>query len=382
MILEMHCHTAEHSSCSNVSAADLVQHNFDLGLHGTVLTDHHYLWTQEEIGRSRPNLKVSDYYLILSGQEVATPELGDVLVYGADVSIEKGTSLESIRKNFPNAAIIWAHPYRHENIPPCDKLFYPLINGIEIFSSNHTVAESSRGLRDWHNLRFTAIAGTDSHALSYAGLYPTIFDHPVSTVTELAGEIRAGRCRPFLEEIPHSGTSSTRVTEITVGTGKSGDIREKYVIKRHKNLQAWHSAARTTHIMDEISRHGFEKGRFRVPKPMGNDRESLTIIPLLRSQYLQSRPVIAIRLSNWPPISASIPIGCVAPSRNSIDRLTLLSLISQRKTENRPSVSIPRNPTGPSRGFSSLPRLRRSLRHYLHIRGTADRSEMPGAIQR
>ncbi len=181
MILEMHCHTAEHSGCSSVSAADIVQHNFDIGLQGTVLTDHHYLWPQEEIEELRRKLKVPDYYLILSGQEVATPELGDVLVYGADVSIEKGTSLESIRKHFPDAAIIWAHPYRHENIPPRDKLFHPLINGIEIFSSNHTVAESSRGLRDWHDLKFTAIAGTDTHALSYAGLYPTIFDHPIST---------------------------------------------------------------------------------------------------------------------------------------------------------------------------------------------------------
>ncbi len=209
---------------------------------------------------------------------MTTPELGDVLVYGADISIEKGSSLENIRERFPDAAIIWAHPYRHENIPPRDKLFHPLINGIEIFSSNHTVAESSRGLRDWHDLKFTAIAGTDTHALSYAGLYPTIFDHPFSTITELAYEIRAGRCRPFFEEIPRSGTSSTRVTEITVGIGRSSDIREKYVIKSHKNLAAWRSAARTTYIMDEIRRHGFDKGRFRVPKPLGNDRESLTII--------------------------------------------------------------------------------------------------------
>jgi len=118
MILEMHCHTAEHSECSHVSAADMVQHNFDIDLQGTVLTDHHYLWLPKEIEELRRSLKVPDYYLILSGQEVTTPELGDVLVYGADVSIEKGTSLEDMRKHFPDAAIIWAHPYRHENIPP------------------------------------------------------------------------------------------------------------------------------------------------------------------------------------------------------------------------------------------------------------------------
>jgi hypothetical protein len=278
MILEMHCHTAEHSGCSRVSAAGVVQHNFDMGLQGTVLTDHHYLWPPEEIEELRRGLKVPDYYLVLSGQEVTTPELGDVLVYGADISIEKGASLETIRKHFPGAAIIWAHPYRHENIPSRNNLFHPYIDGIEIFTSNHTVAESSRGLSDWHDLKFTAIAGTDTHALSYAGLYSTIFDHPISTMAELVSEIRAGRCRPFFKEIPRAGSSSTQVTEITIGTGRGAGIRERYVIKKHKNLAAWRSAASRSKVMDEIRRHGFEEGRFRVPKPLGNDPDSLTTI--------------------------------------------------------------------------------------------------------
>jgi len=274
----MHCHTSEHSGCSQVGAAELLQHNFDIGLHGTVLTDHHYLWPPAEIRELRLKIKVPEHYIVLSGQEVSIPYLGDVLVYGADVSIEKGTPLESIRRDFPDAAIIWAHPYRHENMPSHEELFHPLINGIEIFSSNHTAAESSRGLRDWHDLKFTAIAGTDTHALSYAGLYPTIFDHPVLTIEELALEIRAGRCRPFFKEIPRSGTSSTRVTEITVGMEKSSDVREKYVIKKHRDVAAWRSAARTVAIMQEFRRHGFEKGRYRIPEPLGSDGESLTIL--------------------------------------------------------------------------------------------------------
>ena len=276
MILEMHCHTAEYSGCSHVSAADIVQHNFDIDLQGTVLTDHHHLWQPKEIEGLRRRIKVPDHYLILSGQEVTVPELGDVLVYGADVSIEKGTSLENIRKQFPDAAIVWAHPYRNENIPANDKLSYPVIDAIEIFSTNHTVTESNRALKDWHNLKFTAIAGTDTHALSYAGLYPTIFDHPVSNVTELAGEIKAGRCRPSFKEIPRSGSSSTQVTEITIGTGMRGHARERYVVKKHRNFPSWRSATRRSQVMDEIRGHGFEKGRYRVPKSFGNDPESLT----------------------------------------------------------------------------------------------------------
>ncbi len=278
MIFEMHCHTSEHSDCSHVSAAEVAQYNFDIGLQGTVLTEHHYLWPSEEIAELRGRLKVPDHYLILSGQEVTTPELGDVLIYGAGVSIEKGTSLKVIRERFPSAAIVWAHPYRNENVPPLDRLLHPLTDGIEIFSSNHTVAESSRGLRDWHELKFTAIAGTDTHGLSYAGLYPTIFDHPVSGVKELAGEIRAGRCRPFFREIPRSGSSSTQVTEITIGSGDRGDIRERYVIKKHRDFNSWRSSERRSWVMEEIRRHGFDKGKFRVPKPLASDKESLTTI--------------------------------------------------------------------------------------------------------
>ncbi len=277
MILEMHCHTAEHSGCSQVSAAKVAQKNFDIGLQGTIFTDHHYLWPPEALRELRSKLAVPDYYMLLSGQEVNTPEMGDVLVYGADVSIEKGTPLEAIRSRFPDAAIIWAHPYRHQNTPPREKLFHPFIDGIEIFSSNHTIAESTRGLRDWHQLKFTAIAGTDTHALSYSGLYPTIFDHPITNMQELAREIKKGRCRPYFKEIPMSGTSSTRVTEITIGTGKGTEIREKYVIKKHDDIAAWNSAARTIDIMNEIIRHGFGHGRYRVPKPLGNDREARTV---------------------------------------------------------------------------------------------------------
>ncbi|HSR11314.1 MAG TPA: PHP-associated domain-containing protein, partial [Thermodesulfobacteriota bacterium] len=275
MILEMHCHTAEHSECSHVHAAEVVQHNYDIGLQGTVLTDHHYLWPPEEIEELRRNLKVPDHYLILSGQEVSAKGWGDVLVFGADRSLEKGTSLGEIRGRFPGAAIVWAHPYRHEKIPRREKLSDPLIHAVEIFSSNHTVAESTRALRDWHELKFTAIAGTDTHALSYAGLYPTLFDHPVSTAAELAGEIRARRCRPFFREVPRSGTSDTVVTEVTVGTGGRGDAPEKFIIKKHRDFRSWHAAEQKSRVMEEIRGRGFGGGRFRLPKPLGNDRESL-----------------------------------------------------------------------------------------------------------
>ena len=179
---------------------------------------------------------VPDHFLILSGQEVATSDMGDVLVYGADNAIRRGRSLKSIRARNPEAALILAHPYREGKRPGPEKLLNPLLDGVEILSSNHSVLENSRGLKDWHNFKFTSIAGTDTHGISYAGTYPTLFDHPVETIEDLVEELKKGRSRPFFKEIPKAG-SSIQVTEIAIGTKGVNEVRERIVIKSLRDSQ-------------------------------------------------------------------------------------------------------------------------------------------------
>jgi 3',5'-nucleoside bisphosphate phosphatase len=145
---------------------------------------------------------------------------------------------------------------------------------VEIFNSNQTHLENTRGLRDWHRYRFTAVAGTDTHALNYTGTFPTLFDHPLATVTELAAELRRGGCRPFFQEIPHSG-SNIQLTELILGA--PGSVGEKIIIKE---LQAekWANAERSFHIMAELHRLGFPAGPFRVPRPLARDAETRTLV--------------------------------------------------------------------------------------------------------
>jgi len=277
MLIEMHSHTAERSRCSNVSAADLVKQVHAKGLQGIVFTDHHYLWSEDELRRVRRSAGIPDHFLIMAGQEVTTPELGDVLVYGAGCPLSRGTPLAEIRSRFPDAALIWAHPYRNGKKPEEGNLRSPLLDGVEIFSSNHSVRENSRALRDWHRLRFTAIGGTDTHGYGYAGIYPSQFDHPLQDISELAGEIRRGRCRPFLKEIPRSGANSL-VTEVTIGTKGMDEQRERFIIKTISNRQKWSAADRAFHITEAIARTGFESGPYRVPLPIDEDHETMTLI--------------------------------------------------------------------------------------------------------
>ncbi|RPI45547.1 MAG: phosphotransferase, partial [Bacteroidetes bacterium] len=263
MIIEMHSHTAEHSECSYVSAAELVKRAFQVGMQAIVLTDHHYLWDEEELEQLRKKSGVPEIFSILSGQEVTTRDFGDILLYGARKTYKKQTiTLAEIRKQDPDAAIVWAHPYRNKRTPTREQLMSPMINAVEIFNSNHTILEASNALKDWHTFKFTAIGGTDTHAFSYTGSYPTIFDHPVHSMDELVEEIKAGRCRPFFKEIPRAGTTNTKVTEVTIGP-KQAEKRKKLIIKTFDDIDAWKSGERSFHIVKELVQQGFENGTYR-----------------------------------------------------------------------------------------------------------------------
>ncbi|MRR36591.1 aminoglycoside phosphotransferase family protein, partial [bacterium] len=109
------------------------------------------------------------------------------------------------------------------------------------------------------------------------GLYPTQFDHSVRTIQELALEIRHGRCRPFLKEIPHAGANS-QVIEVTIGTKGLDEVRERIIIREITNAHKWKSAERAFRIVDTIARHGFDGGTYRVPRPIDEDPESMTLI--------------------------------------------------------------------------------------------------------
>ena len=277
MLFEMHCHTAEKSSCSSVPAVELIRRVQARGLQGIVLTDHHAIWEAEELAAIRQQAGVPEHFLILSAQEVTTAAHGDLLVYGAATAIPKGTPLAEIRQSWPDAALVLAHAYRKGRRPTDQQLTNPLLNGVEIFSSNHGVAENSRGLADWHRLRFTAISGTDTHGVQYAGSYPTIFDHPVQSMQELVGELRAGRCRPFFKEIPRSGANAV-VTEVTFGTKEGDENRERIIIRTLSDAKKWKGTERAETIMAAVAEAGFSAGRYRVPKPIEIDQERMTII--------------------------------------------------------------------------------------------------------
>ena len=276
MLLEIHCHTSAHSKCSQVDPVTLVKQVVKKQLQGVIITEHHYLWPEDELLRLRREAEVNDSFLILSGQEVET-DMGHVVAFGAGSSIEKPLSLDELRRAFPEAALVWAHPFRSGKIPS-DKAFCDArLDAIEIFSSNHTPKENYLGLAMWHKHKFTAVSGTDTHAKVTAGILPTQFDHPVKNMTDLADEIKNGRCKPFFKEIPKSG-SNIVVTEITLGTKGEDEMRDRIILKEFSDEKKWEKMRGTLEVTKSIYEKDFASGLYRVPKILYvNDGEKMVI---------------------------------------------------------------------------------------------------------
>lgn len=198
MVIEIHAHTAEHSPCSNISADALVLSLHQKRISGVVFTDHHYLWTDEEIISLRARIGVQEDFLIMAGQEIFTKDYGDVLVYGANESIPQSISLSELRRKYPQAALVWAHPYRSGQLPVMTELFNACFDAIEILNPRQKEWESERGIADWKTWGFTATSGTDIHDNDYSELYPLLLKEDIEDVNGLVSCIKRGLCFPVL----------------------------------------------------------------------------------------------------------------------------------------------------------------------------------------
>ena len=179
-----------------MTAAELVVGIHEKGASGLVLTDHHYLWPEEEIKKLRSSLRIPDNFLILAGQEVFTVDFGDILVYGADESITQSISLAALRRMYPSAALVWAHPYRGGQRPSTVELFNANLDAIEILNPRQKDHENAKGMEEWQQWGFVATSGSDIHDKHFAAFCPVLLETRVENINDLASCIKQGLCKP------------------------------------------------------------------------------------------------------------------------------------------------------------------------------------------
>ena len=151
-IIELHCHSAGISECSDIPGADLVRYYKEAGYSGLVITNHFYPWQPKSIKayeKYKENY-VEEYRFIKDigektgikvylGMEIRFEEnFNDYLLYGIDEDfvINLPRDFETFEEFVPyirqyeNIIVIQAHPFRNGMVlmDSC------LLDGIEVYN--------------------------------------------------------------------------------------------------------------------------------------------------------------------------------------------------------------------------------------------------------
>lgn len=209
MIIDLHTHTQEYSSCSHLPVEDLIAQAMAVGLDGVAVTDHSRIGGAE----AAQDLGAKYGFPVFRGVEVHTT-LGDILVFGLYRSFPwemDGGRLLSMVEQAGGAAIA-AHPFRAMGHALGHALRIAGIAldraldrrpelgsfaAVEVLNGSDGDREASQARRLAQALALPGVGGSDAHFAPEVGSTATLFPDPISTDEELIAALRAGHCSPW-----------------------------------------------------------------------------------------------------------------------------------------------------------------------------------------
>lgn len=200
MKFDLHLHTTRHSPDSEMSPLALVRQARRIELDGVVITEHDWLWTEEELDELR---SAADGLVVLAGIEVTAAE-GHFLVYGVSdpFALPRGIGVAELCREMhrQGGAVVAAHPFRWGQ--PFDDILReerPELDGLELMSSN--MDEESRrrtaAIRQstWRQRPLAGLGNSDAHREEVVGFCHSDFEAEISDNASLVAAIRSGRVR-------------------------------------------------------------------------------------------------------------------------------------------------------------------------------------------
>ncbi|HJZ58238.1 MAG TPA: CehA/McbA family metallohydrolase [Gemmataceae bacterium] len=195
MKFDLHMHTNRHSPDSITDPFELLRAAQAAGLDGIVITEHDYLWPEDELEELRA---AAPGLVILSGIEV-TGRGGDMLVYGVSdpFALPQGMPWPELCREVhrQGGVAVAAHPNRWGQ--PFEKILHeqrPELDGIEVISNNMDPDLRTRAaelLRKFPH--FAQLGNSDSHDPATVGCCYTEFDDVIRTNADLVAAIRGRR---------------------------------------------------------------------------------------------------------------------------------------------------------------------------------------------
>lgn len=211
---ELHCHTAETSSCAAAKAKDTVEFYKSIGYSGTVITDHYSFSTFGTESSFKKQVDVDkfldgyhtaleaadDDFTVLLGMEIRFfGTVNDYLVYGIDEDFirKNGNMLfKGLRKfhelvHESGAVIVQAHPYR----PYIRRADPKYLDGCEIFNAKDRNKDFNQKAQEWakkENFKILT-GGADYHRESQReNASGIITDEKIETNADLLKILRSG----------------------------------------------------------------------------------------------------------------------------------------------------------------------------------------------
>ena len=212
-IVDMHIHTTNGASDSQLRPDEMAEIAQSIGLTGVNVSEHDRVWDRFTIDAFRaanPSLFVS------AGMEVST-DMGHIVVVGFKeyvAGIRNATELRRVCTEL-GAFMIVAHPFRHffdpvtftrhGKQPPemtvenMKKLpVFELVDAIEVLNGANTMRENYFALQVAHALGLPGTGGSDAHSRSGVGYYCTAFERQLESVEEMLAEMHSGRFQPLM----------------------------------------------------------------------------------------------------------------------------------------------------------------------------------------
>ena len=197
MKFDLHMHTTRHSPDSQMDPLVLIHRARAIGLDGIVITEHDWLWTEDELDELRA---AAPELVVLAGIEVSSRQ-GHFLAYGVKdpFAVPHGIDVAELCREVhrQGGAVVAAHPFRWRQ-PFLDILRdrKPDLDGLELMTKNMD-ADCRRQAAEVHKKRALAgLGSSDAHHEDELGFCFTEFAAPIRDLRDLVEAIRTRQATP------------------------------------------------------------------------------------------------------------------------------------------------------------------------------------------
>jgi predicted metal-dependent phosphoesterase TrpH len=191
MKFDLHLHTTRHSPDSVMEPLELVLQAREIGLDGVVITEHDWLWTNDELDELR---SVAGGLVVLAGVEVSTRQ-GHFLAYGVKnpFAVGKGIGVAELCREVhrQGGAVVAAHPFRWgQRFHDILRQERPELDGLELMTRNMDADCRRQAAEVYRERKLAGLGSSDAHDVETVGFCYTDFDANIRDGKDLVEALR------------------------------------------------------------------------------------------------------------------------------------------------------------------------------------------------